>query len=87
MLPNNSNAYLIITEQTTLLKKVARKVGFVSLFCRPITLKHFNSLTTIKTPSCLGGLELTHRSSMPVLISGSDMVFVFVFLFCYCCDF
>jgi len=54
---------------------------------RPITLKQLNSLTTIKIPSCLGGLEVMHQTVVPEvqgLIPGSvkdfNVRFVDVFL-------
>jgi len=51
---------------------------------QPITLKQLNSLTSIDTLSCLGGLEVTHRAAVwevPGSISDSGKDYLVLLLF------
>ena len=63
------------TGKTTFFKSCYRPIW---LMCQHITLKQFNSLTTIKTFSWLGGLDVTQQTAMiksPCWIPGLDKDF------------
>ena len=65
---------------------MAHKYGFVCL-CSDITLKQFNSLTSIHISSCLGGLEVMHHTGVREVlgsIPGSGKDFYGFFFVCCC---
>ena len=69
----------------TLLTKCGPQIWVCLFMFRTITLQQLNSLATIDTFSCFGGLEITHQTAMrevPDSIPGSDNGF-YVWFVCF----